>query len=296
MALGVRWLIQDYLQVHGLGTVTITFTTDRPVHAWLRWTKEAPDMHLLSATVRGWTSMKDPYYCFDVYQDIEQDEPGDTLQHTFQWPDWYHCLWRWFYFWATSGADITPTQWGILSKHYTDPEIHTLLPVANTSYIWILNPVDKSVHYLMCQQLDTSWLPPPGGGIYGSFVGNYVWMRIYNGPLGDADLFLFPGLPPTVTNITKVKVIITVGKVYIYGRAQVHMKTHGNNYLGPVVSIGGPGLVEYFMEYSTNPFTGLQWTPGEVDDIEAGVWLEHEGTFGRAICDQVRIEVSHHPA
>ncbi len=295
MASGVRWLIQDYLQTWTDHTVVITFTTDRPVHAWLRWTAEPPDMHLLSATVRGWTSMKDPYYCFDVYQDIEQDEPGDTLQHTFQWPGWYHCLTRWFYFWATSGADITPTQWGIFSKHYTDPEIHIMLPVANTVDISIPFPSPTTWHYLMCQSQDTNWVPPPGGGIYGHFTGNYVWNRIYNGPTAYGDRYEYPGLPPSVTDVISVAIVCRVGKVYVYGKYQPLLKTHGTSYYGTMDNIGGPGLVEYSWQHPVNPFTLAKWTPAEVSALEAGLRLEHAGTFGRAICDQVRIEVSHRP-
>ena len=296
MVYGVRWLISNYSQTWLNGTCLISFDTDRPVHVWLRWTEKPPLMHLQSLVRRGLGVMKDPYYCFTVYQDIEQNEAGDTLHHTFSWPSWYDCLTRWFLFWGTTGGVKTPTQWGIFSKHYTGPSVHTMLPVANADYVWVQYPTDKTNHYLLCQQQDTVYEPPSPEHGWGWFEGNFVWTRIYDGPQGDGDYFLFPGLPPEVKQILKVSIIILVGKLYVYGRCRTLLKTHGSYHSTDPIAIGGPGLVEYFAEYDDNPWSLAPWTVDEVNSVEAGVWLEHKGTFGRAICDQVRIEVTHRPA
>jgi len=148
----------------------------------------------------------------------------------------------------------------------------------------------------MCQQQDTIWVPPPAGGIYGEFIGEYVYNRIYNGPTNYGDRYEYPGLPPFVQDIVNVAIVGLFGKVYVYGKYQLLLKTHGTSYYTAQADIGGPGLVEYRWDHPVNPFTSLQWTTQEVNALEAGIRLEHAGTFGRAICDQVKIEVSHHPA
>ncbi|GAH81706.1 unnamed protein product [marine sediment metagenome] len=150
-----------------------------------------------------------------------------------------------------------------------------MLPVANSAVVGIHNPVDKSIHYLQCQQQDTVYEPPSPEHGWGWFDGNFVWMRIYDGPLGDSDLYLFPGLPPEVTQILKVSVIVRVGKLYVYGRTRTVLKTHGEYYAPAPISIGGPGLVEYFTEYDDNPWSTAPWTVDEVNSLQGGVWLEH---------------------
>ena len=49
--------------------------------------------------------MDDVRFCFDVYDDFEQDEDGDTLEHTFSLEDWPVCTTKWLYLWGTI-ADI----------------------------------------------------------------------------------------------------------------------------------------------------------------------------------------------
>ncbi len=296
MAFGVRWLIAGYSQTWLNGTVVVHFDTDRPVHVWLRWTDTPPLMHLQSLEHRGLTKMSDPYYCFVAYWEIEQDEAGDSLQHTFTWPGWVDCNWRWFLFWATASGQTTPTQWGIFSKHYTAPREVTLLVYANGFYKQIPWPADKSTHWSRVRANDTTWYPPDIHYIYGHFEGDYVWVRIYNSWTWYTSTFQVHSLPLDVTDILKVAVWMVVGKVYVYGRAKTALYIDGTLFEGPQVSIGGPGLRWYFTEYSTNPVTGIPWTVAQVNTLEAGLSLAHAGTFGLALCDQVYVVVTHRPA
>lgn len=69
-------------------------TTNKPVHLWLRLTDHPTRKHLSSELVRGETKMTDLKFCFTVYDDIEQEEAGDTLEHTFivrGWLKWQFC-------------------------------------------------------------------------------------------------------------------------------------------------------------------------------------------------------------
>lgn len=296
MDYGVRWLIQDYAQTWLNATCQVTFNTDRPVHAWLRWTDQQPDMHLQSMERRGLRMWTEPYYCFTQHQEIEQEEAGDTTSHTFIWPDWYTCLWRWFLFWATADGVTTPTQWGIFKKHYVGPETVTLLVYANGTYTDIPFPTDKSIHWSRVRAADTTWVPPNGGGYYGRFDGAYVHVRIYDGYQWFRDTFKVHTLPPNVTEVLKVTAWMLLGKIYVYGRAKTAIITYGTLFEGTQINIAGNGLHWYETEYLTNPLTGLPWTFAEVNALEAGLSLAHAGTFGRAICDQVLVEVTHRPA
>lgn len=296
MASGYRWLLQNYLQTWLNATCEITFNTDIAVHAFLRYTDTPPRMHLTSLKKRGLFLMKDPYYCFVAWQEIEQTEAGDTLSHTFSWPGWSHCLTQWFYFRAEIASVPTPTQWGIFNKHYIAPETVLLFPMANGFEVFITWPADKSIHWEWCRDADTVWVPPPGGGIYGRFDGRYVWVRIYDGYQWFWDVFNLDSLPPGVTDILNVRLYMYVGKVYVYGKAATLLRTHATYYEGVQVSIGGPGLVWYHTDYPTNPFTGMPWTPAEVNNLQAGVNLAHQGTFGMAVCDQVYVQVTHRPS
>lgn len=296
MDYGVRWLIQDYSQAWLNATCRVTFNTDKPVHAWLRWSETPPGMHLQSLVRRGLGMMKDPYFCFVVYQDIEQEEAGDTTSHTFLWPDWYTCLWRWFYFWATADGSLTPTQWGIFKKHYVGAETITLLVYANGTYTDIPFPVDKSIHWSQVRFADTTWVPPNGGGYYGRFTGNYVHVRIYNGYQWYRDTFHVHTLPYSVTEVIKVTIWMRIGKIYAYGRAKTAMVTYGNLFEGVQINIPGGDLTWHSTEYPNNPVTDLPWTVTEVNSAQFGLNLAHAGTFGRAVCDQIVVEVTHRPA
>lgn len=116
MGSGLRWLVLNYQQTWVDNTMVITFETDIPTHIWLRHTDTPPLMHLKSLRKRGLALMKDPYYCFVAWQEIEQVEAGDTLSHTFTWPDWYYGFEEWFYFRSEVAGEASPTQWGIFHK------------------------------------------------------------------------------------------------------------------------------------------------------------------------------------
>jgi len=66
-----------------LQQVTVTLTTEVPCHLWLRWSWQTPLKHPTTRIVRGLPVFSDTYLCFTVYNDIEQNEVGDTLTHTF---------------------------------------------------------------------------------------------------------------------------------------------------------------------------------------------------------------------
>ena len=65
--------------------------------------------------------MTDKYFCFDAYEDNEQEEAGDTLQHTFIKEPWPVCQTRFFYFHGTINGIASPSTSPILKKHRVAP-------------------------------------------------------------------------------------------------------------------------------------------------------------------------------
>jgi len=61
--------------------------------------------------------MGDVYYCFTAYNDIEQEEAGDTTEHTFIMSDWPSCETRWFHLWGTIGGEASPSESPIWGRH-----------------------------------------------------------------------------------------------------------------------------------------------------------------------------------
>lgn len=112
-----KWLgfsIHQELTMYGY---IITLYTNVPCHLWMRWSVLPPWIHKIPVTRRGLTTMSDFYYCFDVYHDNEQEEPGDTLVHTFIKEPWASCETRYFYFHGQIDNVNIPSTSPIFKKH-----------------------------------------------------------------------------------------------------------------------------------------------------------------------------------
>lgn len=87
---------------------------------WLRWTDIQPVYHMHPKMRRGIPVTWDGKYCFVEYNDIEQEDLGDTTWHHFTFPGWFVCRTCWWHFWATAGGDLTPSNTPIYSLHHPD--------------------------------------------------------------------------------------------------------------------------------------------------------------------------------
>lgn len=85
--------------------VKIVATTDTASHLWLRWTDVHPRIHYQTERRRGTAWMTDLRFCFDVFTDIEQDEGGDTLTHTWTIADWPYCTTKYFYLYGSISGE-----------------------------------------------------------------------------------------------------------------------------------------------------------------------------------------------
>lgn len=130
------WALSNIEQEQIEGGFKITTTSDVPCHQWLRYTWIAPKKHLSVIERRGLLTWYNARFCFVAYHDIEQEEAGDTYEHTFIWTNWISCQTKWFYFWATlMGIKCFSTSC-IFSKHYYAPTIFTAPATLSDGYAY----------------------------------------------------------------------------------------------------------------------------------------------------------------
>ena len=96
---------------------TITVTTDIPVHLFMRWTDKKPLTHATELIRRGISLPNATRWCFVAWHEVEQEEAGDTLTHTFILCDWIVCETRYFYFIGTKQAEESPSASPIFYYH-----------------------------------------------------------------------------------------------------------------------------------------------------------------------------------
>lgn len=154
------WALEDIQQtITATGYIIVT-KTDVACHMWLRWTLKPPQKHPKAVTVRGLTKMTDARFCFVAFCDVEQEEEGDTLTHTFILPsedpptDPHTSEWPFYEPW---GDSLTTYNWW---NKYQEPE------VPNVSFapgvITIENPGYEDcgiVHELPTQKVPLSYSP-----------------------------------------------------------------------------------------------------------------------------------------
>lgn len=99
----------------------ITCHTNNPCHLFMRYTTTIPQKHIKPRIVRGAVAGTYIDQCFVVFEDNEQEEPGDTYTHTFIKEPWVVCETRWFYFWGTVNGVLSPSASAIFSKHRYAP-------------------------------------------------------------------------------------------------------------------------------------------------------------------------------
>ncbi|GAI08749.1 unnamed protein product, partial [marine sediment metagenome] len=145
-------------------------------------------------------------FCFVVFEDLEQDEAGDTLTHTFTWHGWETCQVRWFYFWATSEGEKMKSTSPIFSKHFVAPQIFTAL--CDTQDGKCGCPAVRM--YLTAHDADGTWHEDEGPSlsVLQQNAGNY-WWTFARGAL----VFDTIELPPS-WKITKAIIHFNVSGIY----------------------------------------------------------------------------------
>lgn len=140
----------------------IRVTTDIPVHLFMRWTNVEPVKHAETLIRRGISLPYATRFCFVAWEENEQLEPGDTLQHTFVKPNWAVCETRWFYFIGTKQAEETPSASAIFKKHRQEIPEDTLMKTFTSIEPQLFNAPGSDAW----QEIDAShWVHPLATGL-----------------------------------------------------------------------------------------------------------------------------------
>jgi len=151
---GSKWFMSGIEQNLTATGYIIVIHSDTSCHLWMRWTVIPPQEHLIQRTKRGLAFLVDKYFCFDAYHDNEQEEAGDTLEHTFIKEPWPSCETRYFYFHGEIAGVASKSTTAILSKHRVQPP-----PTPITAYFYPdAHPEVSSVDgFAQRAQSESSW-------------------------------------------------------------------------------------------------------------------------------------------
>ena len=109
--------------------LALTTRTDKPCHGWLRWSADEPKEELVPIYSRGVIIRCEKRYFFSNYHDVEQNEDGDTVHHTFFVEPWPVCERRWWYFISAIGGTFSPSTSAVFTRHrYALPPYSVFYP------------------------------------------------------------------------------------------------------------------------------------------------------------------------
>ena len=126
------WYQTLIFQVKVEGGYHISIATDVPCHLWLFWTDSQPWVHPAAYTKRGLRTDWAAYWCYVTWHLISQEEPGDTIDHSYDWLGWQQYDVKWFRFHGTIGSVPSPSDSPIFHKQYlrlVPPPIEYLYPI-----------------------------------------------------------------------------------------------------------------------------------------------------------------------
>lgn len=254
----LNWLLIKWDQDRTVTGEKITAYTNAPCHLWMRWSLIYPKIHRIARKRRGIIIRTDLYFCFDVYEDNEQVELGDTLTHTFMKEPWPYCEERWWYFHGEVNNIPSKSTSAIFYKHPLAPipvvacEAPTVTDIGGLiSTYW-----RDSYHFRPTASYSTNllsvwcccwlggWLPPPQ-------IEIALWNARADGmPIGDpitAPIIdvLFPPYPNVVKFTANISGLTLLA---------------GNNY---AISVGGHPL------YPPNPPRNFRWCWNATDTCVA---------------------------
>lgn len=140
--------------------VRIVALTDVPCHLFCRLSSKHPWIHKKPSLRRGVQFAEDVRFCFTVYEDNEQSEAGDTLEHTWWKTDWSPCVTKWLYLWGFRSGEICVSTSPFFEHHNTGEA-----PVPPPEAMYQLNAIEEQTYVLATagswQLLDLSYACPP---------------------------------------------------------------------------------------------------------------------------------------
>lgn len=166
-------------------------------------------LHNRVTTLRGYSFMTDPKYCLVEYNEVEQNEPGDTLSHTFNFSGWSTCEWRWWYIVATLGGQPSPSASCIFQAHYLDQEEAESLKHTDLIEKEVAGVIDHADNSITADKLEHDLNGVPIGlnadkvdGLHAADIGGPPWdaaLSSYNCDTLDGWSKAVSGAPTSVT-------------------------------------------------------------------------------------------------
>lgn len=112
-----KWALLDYTLANVASQVVITGHTSKAAHLYAHWTNQEPIRTLLSRIRRGIELQCYPAWAFHSQGYIEQTEPGNTTEHTFDFSPWASCITLWILMSAQTDLTIKDSSGPILKYH-----------------------------------------------------------------------------------------------------------------------------------------------------------------------------------
>lgn len=129
--------------------------------------------------------------------------------------------------------------------------------------------------------------------------GSYVYVVApVDGSNTKYDLYNLPDHTTETGTINYVRVYFRCRRIFnaASGNAWAKIKTGGTEYIGSSKSLG-MSYSNYYHQWNTNPKTGVAWTWGDIDALQAGIQLRaYHGTdcvTGHSRCTQVYVAVNY---
>jgi len=282
-----NWALLDLKYEYLDDGYKIVAYTDTPVHLYCRMTTTKPEKHPEPVLRRGTLLRNDVRFCFVVYEDNEQKEPGDTLVHTFLKPAWPVCETRYFYFLGTIGGQASKSDTAIFVFHFPAPPPEppplvesTLYPRADGGwYSCKISPLTPTTHWDKVRY---------------AADGKCVWNDVAI-EKDDAYLFTPPPLWAEFKLILKLTIRMRMQRSNWSAKHAVILYSHSVYWQGPWLQQAPMTYGWLSYPFTSNPCTGQPWDYDDLAPLQAGLALYDSGIPSGIYCDAYELVITWKP-
>ena len=245
--------------------LTIRITTSVPCHLTLYHTDKKPLKHHTSRIVRGLSVPWRTYFCFVAWQEVEQEEIGDSLYHTFELPDWLEGQKKWFTFRGEVNTISSPSVGPIFEHTHPGgyPRIMITRPdraglICSPRFSEIGDPCPD--HW---KNIDEAIPDEDATCLIGLTINNWYYWELY-------------GTPGFLEELMPVKSIALTGRFRRAGGfAYIHLarntlRTHATIYHSETYNNFPETYQDRTWILEKNPFTDEFWTLDELNALQIG--------------------------
>lgn len=155
--MGFHFSVRDVIFNPTTPGVLVTVITDVPCHLWLRHSQQQPRIHKKAILRRGLWLADDVRFCFTIFEDNEQTELGDTLEHTFWKQTWDVCQTWYLYFWGYIAGVVSPSTTAIFTYH--NDGLHPVPPPLRNDMILLAKQTLLEPGFIDLNDLNTHLYP-----------------------------------------------------------------------------------------------------------------------------------------